>query len=117
MNQNQNKDSYFCNIWNDDYNDYISHITTNKHKLSSYSDNLAEYYEKIDNINSELSSEIIMNFVNMESSKLEGSGSVEDSDNNLDYHDKNKLGDRLNKIDQMIHKIMYMGKSKSKGEQ
>jgi len=53
----------------------------------------------------------------MESSKLEGSGSIEDSDNNFDYHDKNKLGARLNKIDQMIHKIMYMGKSKNKGEQ
>lgn len=39
------KDTYFCCICNEDYHSYISHIATNQHKLSSYADNLAQYYK------------------------------------------------------------------------
>ena len=100
------KDTYFCWIWNDDYNSYISHIGTNQHKLSSYSENLAEYYEKIDTVITQVTED-------MHSPKKE-SISYSDQSEKVSTPDTKhkKLENHLSSLNQMIDDILYKEKPK-----
>ena len=106
------KDTYFCCIWNDDYQSYISHITTNKHKLSSYSEDLAQIYEGIDAINKEISEEMINNLTKSQSQNQESN--ISDlSDHILDSpENKSSEDERMNKLESMVNNILYKKKAK-----
>lgn len=108
------KDTYFCCIWNDDYDSYISHIVTNQHKLSTYAENLAVYYDKIDKINSELESELIHKFVSIPSPEKERLLVSEDSmsDDMQENIEISHIESRLSYLNEMIDNILYGGNSK-----
>lgn len=109
------KDTYFWWICNDDYDSYISHITTNQHKLSSYAENLAVYYDTIDMINSELESELIHKFVSIPSPEKEERLLVSEeskSEEILENIEISHIESRLSYLNEMIDNILYGGNSK-----
>lgn len=102
------KDTYFCCICNDDYNSYISHITTNQHKLSSYAENLAQYYEKIDHINTQLNSNnSALNLWSPAKEKF----SISDP-NQSEPKTPDKVEKRIDRLSEMIDNILYNDKPK-----
>lgn len=110
------KDSYYCWIWNDDYVSYISHIATNQHKLSSYADNLAQYYDQIDTINLQLGSDLIEKFAKVCSPLKEDYNEAEDlrSEFRTPQKEDDYNVERLSHMNQLIDNILYKGK-KTKG--
>ncbi|CAI2359193.1 unnamed protein product [Moneuplotes crassus] len=108
------KDNFFCCVCNDDYNDYISHIGTNQHKLSSYADNLKEYYEKIDEINEELNSQVNHGLPS-ENSEIDESPRVVDSqDLVLETPERKNIQDRLTRMDKILDNLMQEKLNKPK---
>ena len=108
------KDTYYWWVWNENYYNYISHITTNQHKLSSYADDLAVYYNSIDQINSELESEMIHKFLSVPSPEKENLLLSDDSKSNepLEKVEISNIESRLSYLNEMIDNILYGGSSK-----
>jgi hypothetical protein len=100
------KDTYFWNICNDDYNSFVSHIATNQHRLSSYSENLALYYDKIDQINLSLQSDLIDEVESLSSPRLEKFSDTPEKSSKED----SSLDNRIHKLNQLVNNILYRDK-------
>lgn len=113
MSSSLNKDTYFWDIWNDDYNSFISHIATNQHRLSSYAENLSVYYDKIDEINSQLQSDLINEIKDFPSPK----NHEYDESPDKSFWEDSVLDNRIENLNKLVNNILYGGrKSKAEGK-
>ena len=97
------KDTHFCGIWNDDYKSFRSHIATNQHRLRSYSDSLASFYDKIDCINTELQEQMINDIESISSPKVEKYEEIPEKSSK----EGSSLDDRLQNLNQLVNNILY----------
>lgn len=100
------KDTYFWSIWNEDYRSFLDHIATNQHRLSSYADNLAFYYDKIDEINSQLQADMINEVDSLSSPAIEKYDDTPDKSSKED----SSLDNRIQNLNQLVNNILYRDK-------